>query len=171
MVIVSKNAFNMDVSKQNSNSASSASTITNNINVISRAAEGSDTIEVQQNDSVNEILQQQELINDQQYDALLRENRALRLILDINKSNPLIINDFIVAQQDKLGELIQALTGADEVEVVADELVVGCIAKNKYRKVLSIYVKKGDVSENFKYSYGDANRMLNDEKISIKFVF
>ena len=171
MVIVSKNTFNMDVSKQNSNSASSASTITNNINVISRAAEGSDTIEVQQNDSVNEILQQQELINDQQYDALLRENRALRLILDINKSNPLIINDFIVAQQDKLGELIQALTGADEVEVVADELVAGCITKNKYRKVLSIYVKKGDVSENFKYSYGDANRMLNDEKISIKFVF
>ena len=171
MVIVSKNAFNMDVSKQNSNSASSASTITNNINVISRAAEDSDTIEVQQNDSANEILQQQELINDQQYDALLRENRALRLILDINKSNPLIVNDFIVAQEEKLGDLIQALTGADEVEIVADELGAGCITKNRYRKVQSIYVKKGDVSENFKYSHGDANRLLNDEKISIKFVF
>ena len=83
----------------------------------------------------------------------------------------MIVNDFIVAQEEKLGDLIQALTGADEVEIVADELGAGCITKNRYRKVQSIYVKKGDVSENFKYSHGDANRLLNDEKISIKFVF
>lgn len=173
MVIVSKNALNLDASKQNQNTASTASTITNNINVISRTTDETEVIEVQQNDSVNEIQQQQlsDVNVQHQYDALVRENRALRLILDINKSNPLIVNDFIVAQEEKLGDLIQALTGADEVEIVADELGVGCISKNRYRKVQSIYVKKGDVSENFKYSYGDANRLLNDEKISIKFVF
>ena len=173
MVIVSKNALNLDASKQNQNTASTASTITNNINVISRTTDETDVIEVQQNDSVNEIQQQQlsDVNLQHQYDALVRENRALRLILDINKSNPLIVNDFIVAQEEKLGDLIQALTGADEVAIVADELGAGCISKNRYRKVQSIYVKKGDVSENFKYSHGDANRLLNDEKISIKFVF
>ena len=167
MVIVSKNAFNMDVSRQNQNSASTTQSITNNINVISRPADDSDVIELKESHITDNAVDHVDNPND----TLLRENRALRLILEINKSNPLIINDYIVANQDKLGDLIQALTDADEVEIVSDEYATGCLSKNRYRKVLSIYVKKGDVSDNFKYSYGDANKLLNDEKISIKYVY
>lgn len=51
---------------------------------------------------------------------------ALSLILDINENNSLIVNKFIVAQENELTRLLFLLTSAEQIELIKTEPDVGC---------------------------------------------
>ena len=149
-----KPVVSLDISKQQSNAA-----VNNTINITN----GEVSVPNQAEPSDSELKDM--------YQEACREIEALRLILKINKSNPFIVNDFIVASADDLSKLIMLLTNAESVEISADDYATGCLTKNSYKKVVTIYVTKNGETQNFKYGYGNANRILNEEKISTRYVF
>ena len=105
------------------------------------------------------------------YDELLRENKVLKLVIEMMQNNPLIWNGFIIADDAVLIEFIKLLTKADEVNIDADDMAQGCITKNKYRKVHSIYVVVNGETKNLKYDFPKVNKTLLDLHISTKFIF
>ena len=103
--------------------------------------------------------------------TLRRENAALKLLIKILQSNPLIVNNFIIADDELLIEFIKTLTGAEDVQIDADDVGEGCITKNVYRKVHAIYIIKDGDTKNLKYDYPSITKQLLDLKISVKLVF
>ncbi len=104
-------------------------------------------------------------------DTLKRENQVLKLIIDILHSNPLVVNKYIIADDELLIEIIRLLCNADEVQLDADDLGSGCISKKTYRKVNSIYVSTDGKTLNLKYDYPAVMKNLKDLHISVKYVF
>ena len=102
---------------------------------------------------------------------LLRENAVLRLIIDIQHNNPLIVNKYIVADDQTLMKMVALLCNATEVNIDADDLGRGCLTKNIYRKVHSIYVTVDGQTKNLKYDFSDVMKTLKDLHISVKYVF
>ena len=102
---------------------------------------------------------------------LLRENAVLKLIIDIQHSNPLIVNKYIIADDATLVKMIALLCNASEVHIDADDVGTGCLTKNTYRKVHSIYVVVNGETKNLKYDFSDVMKQLKDLHISVKFVF
>ena len=103
--------------------------------------------------------------------TLLRENKVLRIIIDILHSNPLIVNKYIIADDQLLVEIIRLLCNADEVQLDADDLGEGCITRNRYRKVNSIYVVIDGKTQNLKYDFPAVMKTLKDLHISTKYVW
>ena len=110
-----KPVVSLDISKQQSNTA-----VNNTINITN----GEVSVPNQAEPSDSELKDM--------YQEACREIEALRLILKINKSNPFIVNDFIVASADDLSKLIMLLTNAESVEISADDYATGCLTKNSY---------------------------------------
>ncbi len=110
-------------------------------------------------------------IEGEDLDALKRENQVLRLVIDILHSNPLVINKYIIADDELLVEMIRLLCNADDVQLDADDLGSGCISKKTYRKVNSIYVTASGKTLNLKYDYPSVMKNLKDLHISVKYVF
>ena len=113
--------------------------------------------------------------NDGSVDSLLKYKdnviEALSVLLLIIENNPLIINKFIVASAEDLAQLIKLLTGADSVQInTSNDIDCQCITSGSYRTVDKIYVVKGNETSNFKYSYPDANKILDDHHVSVKLV-
>ena len=102
---------------------------------------------------------------------LLRENAVLKLIIDIQHSNPLIVNKYIIADDAALMQMVALLCNASEVHIDADDVGSGCLSKNTYRKVHSIYVVVDGQTKNLKYDFSDVMKTLKDLHISVKFVF
>jgi len=92
-------------------------------------------------------------------------------MLDIVENNPLIVNKYVVADIDSLTLLISYLTEADQVEI-QESLDVDCTCSGhpKYVAVDKIYITKNGDTQNFKYQYPNANKVLDDHHISVKFV-
>ena len=103
--------------------------------------------------------------------ALLRENKVLRIIIDILHSNPLIVNKYIIADDQLLVEIIRLLCNADDVQLDADDLGEGCITRKQYRKVNSIYVVIDGKTQNLKYDFPAVMKTLKDLHISTKYVW
>ena len=95
---------------------------------------------------------------------------ALNIIINIIKSNPLIVNKFVIAEYQLLLKLIQLLTNADEVQIVEKEIDPGCVCSCTDPVLLidKIYVIKNNQSYIFKQTYTNAVRLLDEHKISIK---
>ena len=110
-------------------------------------------------------------VNSDEMSALQRENQVLKLVIDILHSNPLIINKYIIADDELLVEMIRLLCNAEDVQLDADDLGAGCISKKQYRKVNSIYVTVQGKTYNLKYDYPSVNKTLKDLHISTKYVF
>ena len=108
---------------------------------------------------------------DVEKEALLREINVLKLIIDIQHSNPMIVNKYIVADDDALGKMVGLLCNASEVHLDADDVGVGCISKKTYRKVNSIYVVVNGETLNLKYDFPAVMKTLKDLHISTKYVF
>ena len=53
----------------------------------------------------------------------------------------------------------------------ADDIGRGCLSKNIYRKVHSIYVTVDGQTKNLKYDFSDVMKQLKDLHISVKYVF
>ena len=104
-------------------------------------------------------------------DAMRRENSVLRLVIDILHSNPLIVNKYIIADDELLVEMIRLLCNAEDVQLDADDLGTGCITRKTYRKVNSIYVTSQGKTLNLKYDYPAVMKTLKDLHISVKYVF
>ena len=102
---------------------------------------------------------------------LLRENAVLRLIIDIQQSNPLIVNKYIIADDAQLMQMVALLCNATEVNIDADDLGTGCLSKKVYRKVHSIYVSVNGETKNLKYDFPEVMKQLKDLHISVKFVY
>ena len=102
---------------------------------------------------------------------LMRENAVLKLIIDIQHSNPLIVKNYIIADDETLVKMVALLCNATEVHIDADDVGRGCISKNTYRKVHSIYVVVDGQTMNLKYHFSDVMKILKDLHISTKFVF
>ena len=96
---------------------------------------------------------------------------AYSLMLDIVENNPLIINKYVVANIDSLTLLISYLTEAETVDIQESlDVDCSCSGHPKYVAVDKIYMNKKGETQNFKYSYPNANKILDDHHISVKFV-
>ena len=102
---------------------------------------------------------------------LLRENAVLKLIIGIQHSNPIVLNKFIIADDATLVKLVALLCNASEVHIDADDVGTGCITKNTYRKVHSIFVVVDGKTKNLKYDFADVMYQLKELHISTKYVF
>ena len=102
---------------------------------------------------------------------LLRENAVLKLIIDIQHNNPLIVNKYIVADDETLMKMVALLCNASEVNIDADDVGRGCLTKKIYRKVHSIYVTVDGQTKNLKYDFSDVMKTLKDLHISVKYVW
>ena len=109
--------------------------------------------------------------DDPEKSKLLRENAVLKLIIDIQHSNPLIVNKYIIADDATLIKLVSLLCNATEVHIDADDIECGCTAKNTYRKVHAIFVVVNGETKNLKYDFADVMYTLKELHISTKFVF
>ena len=108
---------------------------------------------------------------DLEKEALLREINVLKLIINIQHSNPMIVNKYIVADDDALGKMVGLLCNASEVHLDAEDVGVGCVSKKTYRKVNSIYVVVNGETLNLKYNFPAVMKTLKDLHISTKFVW
>jgi hypothetical protein len=98
------------------------------------------------------------------------EVRALNLIIEIIKSNPLIVNKFIIAHYETLIELIKLLTHADDVEITERDIDVGCLCScdDKLFNIEKIFVRKNNQIFNLKDTYPNVIQLLESHKISLK---
>ena len=95
--------------------------------------------------------------------------KALCLIIDIIRSNPLIINKYIISTSFNLQELILLLTGGEEVNIQFDDPEVGCFCiPDDYLHIKAIYVIKNGSQYIFKHAFPNAVRILDDHRISTK---
>jgi hypothetical protein len=100
-----------------------------------------------------------------------KQMQALNLIIEIIKSNPLIMNKFIIADHNSLLELIRLLTNSDDVEFTEKDIDIGCCSvNNRLFYVDNVFVRKGGEVYNLKYSFTDVIRILEHHNISIKIV-
>ena len=102
---------------------------------------------------------------------LQMENEALKIIIDMLRSNPILINKLILADDEKLAMLVKLFTNADEVHIDAEDLGEGCCSAKTYRKVNAIYVIKDGNTKNLKYDYPDITKLLKDLGINTKLVW
>ena len=104
-------------------------------------------------------------------DELTRANEVLRLVIKLIQSNPLQINHYVIADDALLVRIIQLLCNATDVNIDADDLGQGCVTKNKYRKIHSIYVTTPNGIKNLKYDFPHVMKQLKDLNISVKYVY
>ena len=104
-------------------------------------------------------------------DELTRANEVLRLVIKLIQSNPLQINHYVIADDALLVRIIQLLCNATDVNIDADDLGQGCVTKNKYRKIHSIYVATPNGIKNLKYDFPHVMKQLKDLNISVKYVY
>ncbi len=95
--------------------------------------------------------------------------KALIMIIDIMQSNPLIINKLIVPFKQPFIELVQTLTGADDVDIQFVE-DVGCFASTKYKVVDDVYVIKNGDTQSLKYGFPEVLRLFDRFNISTKMI-
>jgi hypothetical protein len=100
-----------------------------------------------------------------------RQIEVLKLIITILQSNPLILNKYIIADDEALERMIKLLTNAEAVQIDAEDLGEGCITKKSYRKIHSVYVTKDSKTLNLKYDFPDVMKTLKDLRISTKYVW
>lgn len=102
---------------------------------------------------------------------LKRQIEVLKLIIEIQQSNPLIVNKYIIADDEILEQMIKLLCNAETVQIDAEDLGSGCMTKHVYRKVESIYVTVRGETKNLKYDFPAVMKALKDLHISTKLVF
>ena len=106
----------------------------------------------------------QEMLNNSENVA-----KALIMIIDIMQSNPLIVNKLIVPYKQPFVDLVQTLTGADDVDIqFCDD--VGCFASNKYKVVDDVYVIKNGDTQSLKYGFPEVLRLFDRFNISTKMI-
>lgn len=104
-------------------------------------------------------------------EAQRRELEVLKIIIEIQQSNPLVVNKYIIADDELLERMIMLLANAEAVQIDAEDLGTGCMTRHVYRKIESIYVTVAGETKNLKYDFPSVMKTLKDLHISTKFVF
>ena len=65
--------------------------------------------------------------------------KALSIIVDIYRNNPLIINKYLIAEEETLTELIKLLTNATEVSIELADIECSCVSA-QYQTIKRIYL-------------------------------
>ena len=114
----------------------------------------------------NDLEEMQAIINDK--DHLIE---ALALIIDLYQNNPLIVNKFIIPNEEELMRLLFLLTGAEQIEIIKYDPDVTCLGKvSKFIRIQKIMIKKNDNTYNFKYSFPNVIQLLDNRNISWKYI-
>lgn len=93
------------------------------------------------------------------------------LLIEIIQNNPLIINKYIVAEQNKFKDLIKLLTTADSVDIeINEDIDCGCTL-SKFLYIDKIYVHKGNTTFNLIYELPEVVQILDKYKISTKMIY
>ncbi len=90
--------------------------------------------------SLNDALQKTEEISETLEE---KENviKALTLIIEILQSNPLIVNKYVVAEEETLAELIRLMTNSEAVEIDPSDVECSCL-RSQYKIIKRIYITK-----------------------------
>ena len=96
--------------------------------------------------------------------------KALKLLITILHENPLYYNGFVVADDEKLKEVIKLFTNADEVNIELGEKTCSLFSK-KFQRVKNIYITIDENIYNFKYDYTELNKVFRDLRICTKVIF
>ena len=67
--------------------------------------------------------------------------KALTLIIEILQSNPLIVNKYVVAEEETLAELIRLMTNSEAVEIDTSDVECSCL-RSQYKIIKRIYITK-----------------------------
>ena len=157
-------------SKVDTNKSAISVNPVNNINVKVLGSETIATASVETDTQSRDLMVEYPTDEKVLINKLQMENEALKIIIDMQRNNPLLVNKLILADDVKLELLIKLLTNADEVHIDADDVGSGCTG-NKYRKVNAIYVMKDGNTKNLKYDYPEITKELKDLGINTKFVW
>ena len=101
--------------------------------------------------------------------------QALNLIIETYYSNPLYVNHWVIAESEVLAKLIGILTGADRVDITIQDPTCSCAGccgsdEKTIATIDTIYVNTGNDTKEFRYSYPEAKKILDDAHISTKLV-
>ena len=100
---------------------------------------------------------------------------ALNLIIETYYSNPLYVNHWVIAESQVLAKLIGILTDADRVDITLQDPTCSCsgccgTSEKSISSIDTIYCIKGNETKEFRYSYPEAKKILDDAHISTKLV-
>ena len=100
---------------------------------------------------------------------------ALNLIIETYYSNPLYVNHWVIAESQVLAKLIGILTDADRVDITLQGPTCSCSgccgsSEKTISSIDTIYCIKGNETKEFRYSYPEAKKILDDAHISTKLV-
>jgi hypothetical protein len=103
--------------------------------------------------------------------ALASKNNVLEALLEAYEGAPVVLHGLLILESKKLIEIIQTLTQADKVEILANDPVgCGCCGKNPYFTVSKIFcVTEGKRAE-FKVTFNEEYSLLIRHGVSVKIV-
>ena len=104
-------------------------------------------------------------------EQLKNQVEVLKLYIEMLQNNPLVVNKYIIVDDEKLIHFIKLLTRAEDVQIDADDIGQGCLSSKTYRKIHNIFVIINGQTLNLKYDFPKAMKELIDLKISTKFVW
>jgi hypothetical protein len=108
----------------------------------------------------------------EEYKAILEEKdrsvQALNLIIEIIKNNPLIVNKYIIAHHNVLGELVKLLSNSTGIEIIEKDTDIECCSSSSLVLIDKIFVHRGGETYNLKYTFPEVIRILDEHRISTK---
>ena len=104
-------------------------------------------------------------------EQLKNQVEMLKLYIEMLQNNPLVVNKYIIVDDEKLIQFIKLLTRADDVQIDADDIGQGCLSSKTYRKIHNVFVIINGQTLNLKYDFPKAMKELIDLKISTKYVW
>ena len=104
-------------------------------------------------------------------EQLKNQVEVLKLYIEMLQNNPLVVNKYIIVDDEKLIHFIKLLTRADDVQIDADDIGQGCLSSKTYRKIHNVFVIINGQTLNLKYDFPKAMKELIDLKISTKYVW
>ena len=159
-------SFTRGVSFHHETNAASQPTINNNIsiNASNELSQSNPSIIVEQKE---QPIEQPSLIQ--------RENEFLRKLLDIYMSQKLYWqNKFLILSADELLDLLQTLLPGKGIVITSGDIEdLGCCGFVKdipIKKIENIWVSDDETQQNFKYCFSNLVSLLDQYKISIKFI-
>jgi phosphatidylglycerophosphatase A len=95
---------------------------------------------------------------------------VLEALLEAYEGSPIVVHGLLILECKKLIEIIQTLTQADKVEILADE-VIGCACSHKsYMAVSKIFCIVDTKRLEFKVQFNEQYSLLVRHGVSLKMV-
>jgi hypothetical protein len=105
-------------------------------------------------------------------DELENKLKVLESLLAIYEGQPVIVKGCLIVSQKKLISIVQLLTGADDVELLTDEIDLGCCGSSKigFVTVNKIFVVFNHNRTEFKVSHNAEYSLLLRHGLNLKLI-